>query len=275
MPTAHEVRVVMSNEPVTATRLTPFKDLVELQRLGTSGPTAGDDRSLLPRSRRAHDEIDGERRRDPRRRTAMATPAATPTPPFPAGRRSRLGTALARRRNPLWRPSDSLRSRLRVLFVVGLLASVGVSAGFALALYQDDHAAALRRDAQLHTVQAVLLTAPRKAPASDPDAQSAVLARWSTSGGADHEAGVTVPDRATVGARIQLWLDHTGKVSAAPVTAADSATSAACLGVLLLLGSTGLVTGAHRVLRTWADRTDESHWEQDWRLFEPVWSQRS
>ena len=30
MPTAHEVRDVMSTEPVTATRLTPFKDLVEL-----------------------------------------------------------------------------------------------------------------------------------------------------------------------------------------------------------------------------------------------------
>jgi hypothetical protein len=30
MPTAHEVRDVMSTEPVTVTRLTPFKDLVEL-----------------------------------------------------------------------------------------------------------------------------------------------------------------------------------------------------------------------------------------------------
>ncbi len=205
----------------------------------------------------------------------MATPAATPTPPFPAGRRSRLGNALARRRNPLWRPSDSLRRRLRALFVVGLLASVGLSAGFALALYRDDHAAALRRDAQLHSVQAVLLTAPNRAPASDPDAQSAAQVRWSAPGGTAHEASVDVWSGAAVGARIQLWLDATDQVSAAPVTAGDSATSAAYVGLLCLLCSLGLVTGADSAIRGWADRTDENHWEQDWRLFEPVWSQRS
>ena len=204
----------------------------------------------------------------------MATPAATPIPSFPAGRRSRLGTALARRRNPLWRPSDSLRSRLRVLFVVGLLASVGLSAGFALALYRDDRAAALRQDAQLHSVQAVVLTAPDKAPASDPGEDSAAQVRWSEPSGAVRQASVSVPDTATVGTRVQLWLDTAGKVSAAPVAAGDSATSAAFLGILLLLGSAGFVTGAHGALRTWADRTDEHHWEQHWRLLEPVWSQR-
>ena len=31
MPTAHEGRDVMSTEPVTATRLTPFKDLVDTE----------------------------------------------------------------------------------------------------------------------------------------------------------------------------------------------------------------------------------------------------
>jgi len=205
----------------------------------------------------------------------MATPAATPTPPFPAGRRSRLGNALARRRNPLWRPSDSLRSRLRALIVIGLLASVGVSAGFALALYRDDRAAALRRDAQLHSVQAVLVTAPSRAPASDPDAQSAARVRWSAPGGTAREASVDVWDGAVVGNRIQLWLDATGKVSAAPVTAGDSVTSAAYLGVLCLLCSLGLVTSADSAVRAWADRTDENHWERDWRLFEPVWSHRS
>ena len=204
----------------------------------------------------------------------MATPAATPTPPFPAGRRSRLGTALARRHNPLWRPSDSLRSRLRIAFIVGLLASVGLSAGFAMALYRSDRAAALRRDAQLHSVQAVVLKAPGKVPADDLDAQSSVQVRWTAPGGIAHEASVEVPDNSKAGARIQLWLDGAGKVSSPPVGAGDSAVSGAYLGLLLLLGSTGFVISAHGALRTWADRTDEHHWGQDWRLFEPVWSQR-
>jgi hypothetical protein len=43
---------------------------------------------------------------------------ATPAPPFPARRPSRLHAVRARRSNPLWRRSDSLRSRLRVLFAV-------------------------------------------------------------------------------------------------------------------------------------------------------------
>jgi len=205
----------------------------------------------------------------------MATPAATPTPPFPAGRRSRLDTALARRRNPLWRPSDSLRNRLRVLLVVGLLASVGLSVGFALAVYRGDRATALRRGAELHSVQAVLLTAPGRAPAAaDSGAEPTAVAGWSEPDGTVHRASVTVPDTATAGARIQLWLDTTGRVSAAPVSAGDSAVSVTYLGILLLLGSAGVVTGAHSALRTRADRTDEQHWEQGWRLFEPVWSHR-
>ena len=123
----------------------------------------------------------------------MATPAATPTPPFPAGRRSRLDTALARRRNPLWRPSDSLRNRLRVLLVVGLLASVGLSVGFALAVYRGDRATALRRGAELHSVQAVLLTAPGRAPAAaDSGAEPTAVAGWSEPDGTVHRASVTV-----------------------------------------------------------------------------------
>jgi hypothetical protein len=204
----------------------------------------------------------------------MATPAATPTPPFPAGRRSRLGTALARRRNPLWRPSDSLRSRLRVLLLVGLLASVGLSAAFALALYQGDRAAARRIDAQLHSVQAVVLKAPSSAPDGDPAARSSAPVRWTAAGGVAREASVEIPDRSVVGTRVQLWLDSAGQVSSPPVSAADSAVSVAYLGLLLLLATTGFVASAHGALRTWADRTDEHHWGQDWGLFEPVWSGR-
>ena len=199
---------------------------------------------------------------------------ATPTP-FPAGRRSGVGSALARRRNPLWRPSDSLRRRLRILFVVGLLTSVGLSAAFALTLYREDRTAALRRDAQLDSVQAVVLKAPGRAPADDLDARSSVPVRWTAPGGVTHEVSAEVPDSATVGTRIQLWVDSTGKVSGPPVSAGESAVSVAYLGLLLLLGTTGFVTAAHGALRTWVDRTDERHWGQDWWLFEPMWSQRS
>jgi hypothetical protein len=198
---------------------------------------------------------------------------ATPTP-LPAGRRSRVGSVLARRRNPLWRPSDSLRRRLRILFVVGLLTSMGLSAAFALTLYREDRTAALRRDAQLHSVQAVVLKAPGKAPADDADARSSVPVRWTAPGGVTHEVSAEVPDSATVGTRLQLWLDSAGQVGGPPVSAGESAISVAYLGLLLLLGTTGLVTGAHGALRAWADRTDEHHWGQDWRLFEPRWSQR-
>jgi hypothetical protein len=160
----------------------------------------------------------------------VTTPSATPTPPFPEHRRSRLGTALDLRRNPLWRPSDSLRSRLRVLLVIGLLASVGLSTGFAaLARYRDDRAAELRRDAHLHSVQAVILTAPGRAPANDPAAGATAQVRWDGQGGTVHQATLAVPESAAVGARIQLWLDSTGKVGAAPVTAEASAAWAAFL----------------------------------------------
>jgi len=203
----------------------------------------------------------------------MATPATTPTPPFPARRRSRLGIALARRNNPLWRPSDSLRSRLRALLVVALLASVGLSTGFALTLYRDDRAAAAKRDAHLHSVQAVLLTAPGKAPATDPGAGASAEVRWNT-GGSSHEASVPAPVNAATGTRIELWLDSAGKPAAAPASSDASAASVTFLGILVLLVAASLATCAYDAVRGWADRTDEVHWDHDWRRVEPVWSLR-
>ncbi|MEY9968272.1 hypothetical protein ABIA33_006356 [Streptacidiphilus sp. MAP12-16] len=205
----------------------------------------------------------------------MATPAATPTPPFPARWQSRLGTALALRRNPLWRYSDSLRSRLRVGLVLGLLAAVGLSAFFALHQYRQDRANELRRDAHLHSVQALVLTAPATPPAASAYAGVTAQVRWSELSGASHGASVTVPDNATVGARVPLWVDTADQISAPPVTAGDSATSAAYLALLLAAGSVAVLLAIHRVVRGWVDRTDVAHWEQDWRLFEPAWSHRS
>jgi hypothetical protein len=164
---------------------------------------------------------------------------------------------------------------MHMLVVLGLLASVGLSAGFALALYRDDRAAALRRAAQLHSVEAVLVTAPARAVASDPVPGAAAQVRWTGPGGAVHQQNIAVQGNATVGARIRLWLDPADRVTGAPVTAGESAVSAGYLGILGLLGSLGLVAGTDRVLRHWADRTDERHWGQDWRLFEPVWTHHS
>ena len=121
----------------------------------------------------------------------------------------------------------------------------------------------------------MILTAPGRTPANDPPAGATAQVRWDGQGGTVHQATLAVPDGAAVGARIQLWLDSTGKVSAAPVTAGASAASAVFLGTLVLLAAAGLVTGAHSAIRTWADHTDDHHWEQDWRLFEPTWSHRA
>ena len=79
MPTAHEVRDVMSTEPVTATRLTPFKDLVELfsSRRISAAP-------VLDNRGRVIGVVSG-RTCCPKRPSATTTPPAASSPrPTPA-----------------------------------------------------------------------------------------------------------------------------------------------------------------------------------------------
>ncbi|MFC1432154.1 hypothetical protein ACEZDB_16015 [Streptacidiphilus sp. N1-3] len=203
----------------------------------------------------------------------MAAPAAAPTPSHPAPRRSPFGAALARRHNPLWRRTDTLRDRLRVLLVLALTATAAVSVLLALGLYQHDRAHALRYAATLHRTQAVAL--------SDADQQSGglgadftALVRWTGPTGAERQARAAADPGTVTGDRVTVWLDRAGQVAAPPTSAADSSGRATLLGCLALTGGGALVLAGSALTRTCLNRVDLRNWDRAWAAAEPAWTGR-
>ncbi|TDT97367.1 hypothetical protein EDD99_5496 [Streptomyces sp. 846.5] len=203
----------------------------------------------------------------------MATPAAAPTPSHPTPRRSPLGAVAARRRSPLWRRTDTLRSRLRVLLVLALTAAAALSALLALGLYHGDRAAVARYRTTHHQVQAVALAnATQKSSAVG--GGFTVPVRWTTASGATHQAAAAADSTTVTGDQVTVWLDNTGQVTAPPTGAADSAATAVLLGSLTLTGSGTLILAGNAYTRARLNRTDLHNWDRDWEQTEPTWTRR-
>jgi len=200
----------------------------------------------------------------------MATPEAAPTPPLPAGGRLRTANVLVRRRNPLWRASDSVRWALRALHVLGLVCAAALCVVAALHLYQADRAESGRYEARLHEVRAVALSGAVETAIGTP---YTAQVRWTDASGTAHQARTGVPGSTTTGGTVQLWLDADNHPVPAPAMAAESMSDAGAVGLILLTGSGLLLTATHNVLRLLTDRADLRRWERDWRLTEPAWSQ--
>lgn len=203
----------------------------------------------------------------------MATPAAAPTPSHPAPRRSPLGAAVARRRSPLWRRTDTLRSRLCTLLVLGLTAVAALSALLALGLYQSDRATAARYLATHHEVQAVAVAdATQKSGASA--AGFTVQVRWTGATGTTHQAATNTDATTVTGDKVTVWLDSSDHVTPPPATAADSAATAILLGSLTLIGGATLILAGNAYTRARLNRTDLRNWDRDWEHTEPTWTRR-
>ena len=202
----------------------------------------------------------------------MATPATAPTPsPQPVPHRSRLGAAVARRRNPLWRRTDTLRARLRALLVLALAATAALSALAALGLYQGDRDHAHRYAAVHQRTRAVALTA---ADHSSTGSGFSALVRWTGPTGTGQRALATVDPGTVPGDRVTVWLDHADRVAAPPAGIGDSVGRAVLFGGLGLVGTGSLVLAGGSLARNRLNRVDARDWDRDWKDTEPAWSRR-
>lgn len=203
----------------------------------------------------------------------MATPAAAPTPSQPAPHRSRLGARAARRHNPLWRRTDTLRGRLRVLLAITLATTAALSALLALGLYHDDRASALRYAATLHRTTAVALTDADQNHGGFGAGSTAVLS-WTSPSGSRHQARAATAASTLTGDKVTVWLTRADQVVAPPTSVADSTGRAILLGSLTLLGSGTLVLAGGTLARSRLSRADLRNWELDWQHTEPTWTRR-
>lgn len=202
----------------------------------------------------------------------MATPAAAPVPAQPAPHRSRLGIALSRRHNPLWRRTDALRARLRIALIVALTAITAVGAVLALALYRSDRSAAEHYAATMHQVQAVALTdADQQHPVGGANFTAQV--RWTDTAGT-HQARVAADASTVKGNPVAVWLNAAGTPSTPPRSEADSAGKAVLIGILGWSGTATAALATAALGRRRLAQADLNRWEQEWQDTEPQWTRR-
>lgn len=100
------------------------------------------------------------------------------------------------------------------------------------------------------------------------------LARWTAPDGHQTQGRVVVATRHTVGDSVPVWVDHSGRIVAAPITGASAAVVGWTWGVAVVLAGWALLALVWTGVRAWTARSNAAAWAREWALVEPSWSGR-
>lgn len=101
-----------------------------------------------------------------------------------------------------------------------------------------------------------------------------VQARWPAPDGHETQGRVIVSTRHAVGDTVPIWLDRTGRIVAAPITAASASIVGWTWGVAVLLAGWAALALMWTCLRVWTGHRNAAAWAREWALVEPTWSGR-
>ena len=191
------------------------------------------------------------------------------------------GTPLAMRvrrlwpdRNPLRRAADRAEFAVAALLLVALLAGVPLTALAAARWATASGLRAERAQAGWHQVLAVLLhDAPTPAGSLSFPVPWQGPARWASPAG-PRTGMVDARPGARAGSAVMVWIDRSGRLTGAPVAAADVANRVlvAALVAPVALSVMLLVLWAYAGI--FLDWRRMAAWDADWALAEPQWTGR-
>jgi hypothetical protein len=181
--------------------------------------------------------------------------------------------------NPLRRPTDVARDRLRRRRARLLLLAAVVGAGTGTVAFAQEGAAAAAARVSGHQVTATTEVAATPPVERVPRGGGAPLliwvpVRWQYPAGVDHESTVTVLRGSPPGTKVMVWVDRSGNPAPAPAGAADLLVLSALVALAVAAGGAGLVAGGTGLVLRALDRRDWRAWELDWARVEPDWSGR-
>ena len=172
--------------------------------------------------------------------------------------------------NPLRRTCDRVESWVLIVLGAGFLVGAPVTAVLSgSSIYR----AGIRAERASLQVTAVLL-ADAGSRGSHGDRVNAP-ARWTMPGGGARWGRVHAPVGARVGAAERVWVDGSGRLTAAPPTGPglDREVAIAAFFAVTALGA--MLVGAAALTRWVVDRRRLAAWEADWRWTEPRWARYS
>jgi hypothetical protein len=171
--------------------------------------------------------------------------------------------------NPLIRTTDRLEALVVLAAFVSALIAVPVAAQAGNLVYESAVHTADEQAHDRHAVQALVVEGSRRMPADfegpASDSPASVRAQW-REGTQVRTEQITTPSMAKAGESLTIWLDDTGKVVAAPLTADDAKLSVAVAAGTVWIAIVACAALAAFLIRRGLDRSRDRSWERELHL---------
>jgi hypothetical protein len=100
------------------------------------------------------------------------------------------------------------------------------------------------------------------------------LARWTAPDGRETQGRVIITTRHAIGDTVPVWMDRTGRLVPAPMTASSATVVGWTWAVAVVLGGWATLALLWTAVRAWTARRNAAGWAREWALVEPSWSGR-
>jgi hypothetical protein len=195
------------------------------------------------------------------------------------GRFTRLIRGLGLGRSALRRRTDRIQSWIMIGLVAVFLIGVPVS-WFTIGQWvQQGGLREQRAQRSWHPEPGVVVHGVRELPPTmvrlPLGATAQVLARWPGAGGRPQTGLISVPvTQSATGTGIQVWVNHSGRVTGPPLVTSALAKRVRGVQVLALVILVMLLIGVAALARWWLNRLRMARWEAEWASIGPRWSRR-
>lgn len=193
------------------------------------------------------------------------------------GRLARLIRRLGLDCNPLRRRSDRIETWIMAGLVALFLAAAPLFWSGVGRWVQQGGVREQRAQQTWHPVAAVVVKGTREPPSQEfrlpMNTTTQVLARWQGPRGQQRVGEVTVPAAdVRTGARLQVWVDRSGRVTGPPLAASELARRVVGAQVLAQVTLAALLLCLAGLARWQLNRRRMADWESEWATTGPRWT---
>ncbi len=173
------------------------------------------------------------------------------------------------------RSSDRTEAALITLLVTIWVICLPIAAAGGAKLWANV-AGADRSQQQIYSTTAELL-APTEFQQLSVDGTplggtSSVQARWSGSNGVEETGPIQATNGLAAGTRVQIWLNHDGEITTAPVGGTIAVVQAVIVATVLWVGVGFLFIAIFLGVRRGLNKSRLAAWEAEWRQVGPQWT---
>ena len=177
--------------------------------------------------------------------------------------------------NPMARSSDRAEAALITLLVAIWVICLPIAAAGASKLWANI-AGADRSQQQTYSTTAELL-APTEFQQLSVDGTplggtSSVQARWSGTNGVEETGPIQATNGLAAGTRVQIWLNHDGEITTAPVSNTTAVAQAVIVATVVWVGVGFLLIAIFLAVRRSLNKSRFAAWEAEWRQVGPQWT---